>query len=320
MTSPHRVDVHQHLLPPAYRELMDRHEMTAGGWPTPSWDARSALAMMDRRSIATGILSISAPGTHFGDDAEARATARDVNEFSAELAKDRPDRFGFFASVPLPDMDGALAEAAYALDELHADGVVLLSNIAGRYLGDKEFEPLWAELDARAAVVFIHPTAPRLPMLEGMPSPLLDYPFDTTRTAVHMALNGVMSRHTRMKVILSHAGGFLPYAAWRFTVGAQFNPGTTPEGILTDLRRFYFDTALSSTPSALPSLLAFAAPGHILYGSDFPFAPEESGPVLDAFLDGYDGFEEGQLDAIDHENARQLFTNRYGGGGAQAAG
>ncbi len=103
MTTPHRVDVHQHLLPPAYRELMDRHEMTAGGWPTPSWDARSALAMMDRRSIATGVLSISAPGTHFGDDSEARATARDVNEFGAEPAKDRPDRSGFFAGVPLPD-------------------------------------------------------------------------------------------------------------------------------------------------------------------------------------------------------------------------
>ncbi|GGN57837.1 amidohydrolase [Streptomyces albiflavescens] len=307
MPSPYRVDVHQHLIPPAYREVMDRHGATAAGWPTPAWDARSAIAMMDRRSIATGILSISSPGTHFGDDSEARAVARGVNEYSAELAKDRPDRFGFFAGLPLPDVDGALSEAAYALDELHADGVVLMSNVRGRYLGDKEFEPLWAELDARAAVVFIHPDAPPMPMLEGMPSPLLDFPFDTTRTAVHMTLNGVMSRHTRMKVILSHAGGFLPYAAWRFTGGAQFNPGTTPIGILTDLQRFYFDTALSSTPSALPSLLAFAAPGHILYGSDFPFAPEEHGGLLDSMLDGYEGFEPGQLDAINRGSAEVLF-------------
>lgn len=319
MSTPYRIDVHQHLLPPAYRKLMDRHEMTAGGWPTPGWDAQSALAMMDRRSIATGILSISSPGTHFGDDTESRAITRTVNEYSAELARDHPDRFGFFASVPLPDVDGALAETAYALDELHADGVVLMSNVHGRYLGDKEFEPLWAELDARAAVVFVHPTAPPIPMLEGMPSPLLDFPFDTTRTAVHMTLNGVMSRHTRMKVILSHAGGFLPYAAWRFTAGAQFNPGTTPLGILTDLQRFYFDTALSSTPAALPSLLAFAAPGHILYGSDFPFAPEESGGILDSLLDGYDGFEPGQLDAINSGSAKELFKNRYGRGDEVAA-
>ncbi|WP_427917525.1 amidohydrolase family protein [Streptomyces sp. cg40] len=307
MPAPYRIDVHQHLIPPAYRELMDRHELTAGGWPTPAWDAESAITMMDRRSIATGILSVSSPGTHFGDDSEAREITRRVNEFSAELASDHPDRFGFFASLPLPDVDGALAETAYALDELHADGVVLMSNVDGRYLGDKEFEPLWAELDARAAVVFVHPTAPPLPMLEGMPSPLLDFPFDTTRTAVHMTLNGVMGRHTRMKVILSHAGGFLPYAAWRFTGGAQFNPGTTPLGILADLQRFYFDTALSSTPAALPSLLAFAAPGHILYGSDFPFAPEESGGLLDSLLDGYDGFEAGQLDAINRGGGEVLF-------------
>ncbi|MEV5832107.1 amidohydrolase family protein [Nocardia sp. NPDC052112] len=302
-----RIDVHQHLIPPVYRKVMDSHEATAGGWPTPAWDAESAISMMDHRSIATGILSISSPGTHFGDDAEARALARRVNDDSAELTKDRPDRFGFFASLPLPDVEGALAEAAYALDELHADGVVLLSNVYGRYLGHKEFDPLWAELDARAAVVFIHPTAPPMPMLEGMPSPLLDFPFDTTRTAVHMTLNGVMSRHTRMKVILSHAGGFLPYAAWRFTGGAQFNPGTTPMGILTDLQRFYFDTALSTTPSALPSLLAFAAPGHILYGSDFPFAPEASGDLLDSLLESYEGFEPGQLDAINRDSAEALF-------------
>lgn len=312
MSSPNRIDLHQHLIPPAYREVMERHGVTAAGWPTPAWDARSAIALMDRRSIATGIVSISSPGTHFGDDSEARAVARAANEYAAELAKDRPDRFGFFAAVPLPDVDGALAEAAYALDELHADGVVLMSNVQGRYLGHKEFAPLWAELDARAAVVFIHPDAPPMPMLEGMPSPLLDFPFDTTRTAVHMTLNGVMSRHTRMKVILSHAGGFLPYAAWRFTGGAPFNPGTTPMGILSDLQRFYFDTALSTTPAALPSLMAFASPGHVLYGSDFPFAPEESGGLLDSLLEGYEGFEPGQLYAINRGSAEVLFPRLAG--------
>lgn len=313
MAASRRIDVHQHLIPGAYREVMERHGATAGGWPTPAWDAESAIAMMDRRSIATGVLSVSSPGTHFGDDAEARAVARSVNEYGAELVKDRPDRFGVFASLPLPDVDGALAEAAYALDELHADGVVLMSNAQGRYLGDKEFAPLWQELDARGAVVFIHPTGSALPMLDGMPSPVVDFPFDTTRTALHMTLNGVMGRHTRMKVILSHAGGFLPYAAWRFTLGAQINPGTTPEGILADLRRFYFDTALSASPSALPSLLSFAAPGHVLYGSDWPFAAEEHGRVFDSMLDGYDGYAPEQLDAINRGSAEVLFP-RLGAG------
>ena len=312
MPSAARIDVHQHLIPPTYRTLLDERGLSAGGWPTPDWDPRAAIAMMDRRSIATGVLSLSAPGVHFGDDDEARALARSINEYGAELVKERPDRFGQFAVVPLPDVEGAVTEAVYALDELHADGVVLLSNAHGRYLGDKEFEPLWAELDARAAVVFVHPTAPQLTMLEGLPSPLLDYPFDTTRTALHMVANGVMSRHTRLKVILSHAGGFLPYAALRFAGAAQFLPDTTPEGILADLRCFYFDTALSATPYALPSLTAFAAPGHILYGSDFPFAAEPWGVEFDSGLDFYPHWQRGQLDAVNRGNAEALFPRLAG--------
>lgn len=304
MSRPARIDTHQHLIPPAYRALLDQRGLTAGGWPTPDWDPAAAIAMMDAESIATGILSLSAPGVHFGDDAEARALARAVNDYGAELVKDRPDRFGQFACLPLPDVDGALAEAAYAFDELHADGVVLLSNIHGRYLGDPAYEPLWAELDARAAVVFVHPTEPPIPMLDGMPSPLLDYPFDTTRTAVHMVVHGVISRHTRIKVILSHAGGFLPYAAYRFLGAALFNPGTTPEGIGADLRRFYFDTALSSTPTAMPSLLAFADPAHITYGSDFPFAP--SSHLFNVMLDN-SPLDDTQHHAINRGNAEALF-------------
>jgi predicted TIM-barrel fold metal-dependent hydrolase len=260
--------------------------------------------MMDSQTIATGILSLSAPGIHLGDDAEGRTLARELNEYHAGIVKSRPDRFGQFARIPLPDVDGAVAEAVYALDKLHADGVVLLSNANGKYLGDPDFEQLWAELDTRSAVVFIHPTEPPIQMLTGLPSPLLDYPFDTTRTAIHMVANGVMSRHTRIKVILLHGGGFLPYAAYRFVGAAPFNPGTTPEGIMADMKRFYFDSALSSTPVALPSLLAFADPTHITFGSDFPFAPHSC--KFTATLDAYP-LDEKQRHAINRGNAEKLF-------------
>jgi len=304
MSSIARIDTHQHLIPPFYRKLLDDRGLTAGGWPTPAWDEQAAIAMMDRESIVTGVLSLSAPGVHLGDDAEGRTLARQVNEYHANLVKSRPDRFGQFACLPLPDVDGAVAEARYALDELHADGVVLLSNAGGKYLGDSNFEPLWAELNARSAVVFIHPTEPPIEMLKGLPSPLLDYPFDTTRTAVHMIVNGVMSRYTNIKVILSHGGGFLPYAAYRFTGAAPFNPGTTPEGIMSDMKRFYFDTALSSSPTALPSLLAFADPTRITFGSDFPFAPISH--EFNAALDAYP-LNEKQRYAINRGNAETLF-------------
>ena len=298
-----RIDTHQHVIPPTYRRLLEDRGLTAGGWPTPLWSPDEALALMDSSHIATGILSVSSPGVHLGPGI-GRATAREVNTYTAELVKNRPDRFGHFASVPLPDVDGALEEAAHALDELGADGIVLMSNADGKYLGDPLFEPLWEELDSRAAVVFIHPTSPPMQMLTGMPSPLLDFPFDTTRTAVHMVAKGVFRRHKRIRVILSHGGGFLPYAAYRFVGAAQFNPEIAPEEIFEDLQRFYFDTALSSTPVSMPSLLAFADPTRITYGSDFPFAPNSR--LFDTMLETYPMSDE-QRFAIDRGNALALF-------------
>ncbi|MGK5728545.1 amidohydrolase family protein [Streptomyces sp. URMC 124] len=305
MTDPVRIDVHQHLIPPEQQRAI-AGRAAAFGWPAPAWDVQGALAMMDRRSIAAGVLSFAAP-TGAPDDPEgARATARRVNEYTAEVVKDRPDRFGHFAVLPLPDVDGALAEAAHALDELNADGVMVLSNAHGRYLGDPLFEPLWAELDARAAVVLVHPTAPPGAVLPDLPGPLVDFPYDTTRTALHLVVNGVPRRHPRIRMILPHAGGFLPYAAHRFASAGRLRPGITPEDVLADLRRFYFDTAFAAGPATLPSLLAFASPERILYGSDFPMVPEEWGTGYDAALDTHRHWAPGQLHAVNRGNAEAL--------------
>ncbi|WP_367134280.1 MULTISPECIES: amidohydrolase family protein [Streptomyces] len=306
MTNPARIDVHQHLIPPEQRRAMSGRA-AAVGWPAPVWDVRSAIAMMDRRSIAIALLSFAAPVGAPDDPAGARATARRVNEYTAELVKDRPERFGHFAVLPLPDVDGALGEAAYALDELKADGVMVLSNAHGRYPGDPAFEPLWAELDARAAVVLVHPTGPPGTVLPDLPGPLVDFPYDTTRAALHLVVNGVPRRHPRIRMILPHGGGFVPYAAQRLACAGRLRPGVTPEDVLADLRRFYFDTAITTGPAALPSLMAFAAPGRVLYGSDFPMVPEEWGTDFDAGLDGYPHWEPGQLHAINRGNAEGLF-------------
>ncbi|MFJ8108223.1 amidohydrolase family protein [Streptomyces sp. NPDC096132] len=311
-TDAQRIDVHQHVIPPDRARAITARA-AAVAWPAPAWDQASALAMMDRRSITTGVLSYAAPLAGPDDPAGAREVARGVNEFTAELVKNRPDRFGHFAALPLPDVDGALAEAAHALDELQADGVMVLSNIHGRYLGDPAFEPLWAELDARSAVVLVHPTAPSGAPLPEIPPPLADFPYDTTRTALHLTMRGVPRRYPRMRMILPHAGGFLPYAATRFALAARLPDGAapgapsgTPEELLADLRRFYFDTALSAGPSTLPSLLAFAEPEHILYGSDFPMLPEDWGIGFDTALDEYAHWEPGRLHAVNRGNAELL--------------
>ncbi|ATL66348.1 amidohydrolase family protein [Nocardia terpenica] len=313
MSDSARIDVHQHILPPSYRQTVERLGLDAGGWPIPPWSTEAALAMMDGRGMATGVLSVSAPGTHTGDDAQAREISRAANEFTAELVKDRPDRFGQFASLPLPDVDGAVAEAVYSLDVLHADGVVLMANARGRYLGDPAFEPLWAELNARAAVVFIHPTEMPLPMLPGLPAPVTDFPFDTTRTAVDLARARVPSRYPQLKIILSHAGGALPYLASRIAIASEAIGTHTPAAdTMSELRRFYFDTALSASPTALPSLTAFADHDHILYGSDWPFAADPMGTIFDDNLDAYFGWDTGQLTAVNRGNAEKLFPRLVG--------
>ena len=304
-----RIDVHQHIVPPTWAQFLADRGLTSGGWAIPTWSASGAIAMMDQQGIATGVLSVTAPGVHLGDDAQARELARAVNEFGAEVVKDHPNRFGLFASVPLPDVEGALAETAYAFDTLTADGVVLMSNAHGRYLGDPDFEQLWAELDRRGAIVFVHPAQPPMPLLPGTPAPLADYVFDTTRTALNLVLNGVMKRYPNVRVILSHGGGFLPYAAYRFSglTSTVVDPDRAADDVLRDMKRFYFDTALSASPSALPALLAFAEPGHVLYGSDWPFAPQDAGTYYNHFLETYPGFEPGQAEAIDRGNAEVLF-------------
>ncbi|MEU5299377.1 amidohydrolase family protein [Streptomyces noursei] len=314
MDHPGRIDVHQHVVPPMWAGALAARGLDSGGWPIPDWSPRGAIAMMDQQGIATGLLSVTAPGVHLDGDAEARTLARSVNEYGAEVVKDRPDRFGHFASVPLPDVDAALAEAAYALDTLHADGVVLMSNVHGRYLGDPDFEPLWAELDRRQATVFVHPAQPPMPRLPGTPAPLADYVFDTTRTALNLVLNGVMRRYPHVRVILSHGGGFLPYAAYRFAGLAPIavDPERDDEDVLRDLKRFFFDTALTASPSALPALLAFAEPGHVLYGSDWPFAPQDAGTYYNHHLETYPHYSPGQVEAIDRGNAEALFPRLAG--------
>jgi predicted TIM-barrel fold metal-dependent hydrolase len=304
-----RIDVHHHLVPPFWAEALSRHGGDPSGWHSPAWSADSSLAFMDAQRIATAVLSLTAPSVTGWESAGRREMARRVNEFGAELVSRRPDRFGSFATLPLPDVDGALRELEYAFDVLRADGVVLLSNYAGHYLGDAAFGPLWSELDRRAAVVFIHPAKPQIPIIEDISGPIVDYPFDTTRTAVQLVLNGVVVRSSRVKIILSHAGGFVPYAAHRFAELApavRTNVPPAPE-LIEGFRSFYFDTALSSGPASLLALQNFARPGHILYGSDFPYAPASVGASFTAKLDTFD-FPRDVRAAINYGSARQIFA------------
>ena len=273
-----RIDVHFHYLSPEYREqMLDAIGAWPDGFPAPHWNADGALAMMDRVGIATGMLSVSSPGIHFGNDAKARALARSVNEFAARTIGEHRGRFGGFASLPLPDVDGALQEIAYALDTLKLDGIVMLTNFNGVYLGDKRLDPVFDELNRRGAVVFIHPTSPICWQQSalGYPRPMLEFTFDSTRAVVNLIFSGTTTRCPKVRFIVPHAGGTLPFLARRIAMFARgLAAGGTAISAEEHLRRLYYDLAGSPGSNALAPLLEMTERTHILYGSDYVHTPE----------------------------------------------
>ena len=312
-----RIDVHQHLIPPGYVDTFAEHGVhDSGGRSFPSWDKGEAVDFMDRFGITVGLLSVSAPGVWVGDASASTTLARQVNDYGAELAKDRPDRFGQLASLPLPDIESACAEAARVHTELAADGFILMANNDGTYLGDPLYDPLMEQLDEQAAVVLVHPTTLPGPKTTGIPTFAVDFLLDTTRAATNLVLHDVPNRFPDIKFILSHAGGFMPYASHRvatLTVAHEFQHAIGQEQrsvdyLLQALASFYFDTALSSSSAALPTLLQFARHDHVLFGSDYPYPPE---PAIQHFVSEYresDDVDPELRRAIDYGNAQRLFA------------
>jgi 6-methylsalicylate decarboxylase len=270
------VDVHHHILPDIFwRATNDAHNPVGGIMPAP-WSKESTLSYLDDAGIDVAITSISSPGVHMGDDAAASDLARRVNELTAGLIQERPDRFGGFAALPLPDVDGALRALEYGLDVLKLDGVVLFSNARGIYLGDARFRPLFDELERRGAVVFVHPTSSPDPAARslGLPDSLIDFTADTTRAVAQLHYGNTFARTPSVKYIFSHAGGTVPYLAGRFSIVDEMKviPGAEERGTAADtLRRLYWDTALSWRPPVLRMLRAAVGMGQVLFGSDYPY-------------------------------------------------
>lgn len=306
-----RIDVHHHVLPEFYIAAQRAAGITGSAYRGfPEWTSDRSLALMDAHGVATAILSFTSPGIWFGDIAATRALARRCNDFLAGLAADHPGRFGGFASLPLPDVDAAAAEAGRALDGLGLDGVTLLTSVDDRYLGHPDFEPLYGELDRRRAVVFVHPCYPPGTEARGwdLPRMLVDYPLETTKAAANLVLQGVMERWPGIRFILSHAGGALPFLAHRIAVfdGMTRLGDRYPDGAAAYIRRFWFDTALSGDAVPLAALHAVADPSRILFGSDYPYIPEATVAAETAGLDGWDGMTAARRRAINRGNAAAL--------------
>jgi 6-methylsalicylate decarboxylase len=278
VTRPAALDVHAHYLPETYRAaLLDHGHGQPDGFPQiPAWSAEEHVAAMDRLGIATSVLSISSPGVYFGDREATRDRAREVNEQGRKTVVEHPGRFGLFASLPLPDVDAAMAEIAYCCEHLDVDGFALLTNLGGTYLGDPAFQPVFDELDRRGARLFIHPTSPTCweHTSLGRPRPMLEFFFDTTRAVIDLVLNGTVASHPRMEFLIPHAGATLAMVADRVSVFSLLVEVDPSVDVLRDLGRLHFDLAGFPLPRQLDALLTLTTLEHLHYGSDYPFTPE----------------------------------------------
>lgn len=309
------IDVHHHPVPPFYlAENRDRIAGSRGGEITRAWldwTPEASLAAMDAHNVATAMLSLTSPGAWFGDTEVARKTARRFNEYSAELACQHRGRFGFFAAIPLPDIDGSLRELSYALDVLGADGVGVLSSYDDKWLGDPVYRPVFEELHRRGAIVFVHPTAPACcqTLMPGIATPMLEVPHDTARTAVSLLFSGTLAQFTNIRFILCHAGGSLSVMARRIVQYAARNlADTVPNGVEYELKRLYYDIAVGGHRPAIAALQSLVPITQILFGSDHPFRPlaETADTIGDL------GLSTSELRAIGRDNALALIPRLKG--------
>jgi len=316
MTPDHsgRIDVHHHVVPAIWQDAIARLSSTPAipGVDDVSWDLETDLEVMDRNGIQAALASITAPGVAFAQGEDAVKIARGVNEFLAGLVAEHPARYGAFALIPLPDVDAAIEEANYALDILKLDGIGLFTHYRGTYLGDPAFDRFFALLAERQAVSFLHPVIPAAsdqPTF-GLPPSLYEFTFDTTRAVASLLYSGTLDRHPDLRLILSHAGGTIPYLAQRLTYAATISAAVAPRqprDLLSSLRRLYYDTAMSANPHTLSGLTSLIEPDHILFGTDYPYMPEST---TEATVAGVNSFFSGtDRDAIGRANSIRLFPD-----------
>jgi predicted TIM-barrel fold metal-dependent hydrolase len=303
------IDVHNHIIPPFYlAENRDRIAGSRGGEISRAWlewTPQQSLAAMDEHGVETAMLSLSTPGVWFGNAEEARATARRVNEYGAELVRSHPGRFGLFGAIPLPDTEGSLREIEYALDVLKADGIGLLTSYGDKWLGDPAFQVVLEELNRRKAVVFVHPTTANCcrTLMPGIATLVAEVPHDTTRTIISLLYSGTLTQLRDIRFIFCHAGGTVPLMAARMT---QYGPRDLaeklPHGVDYELKRLYYDIAVSGYRPAIAALTGLIPPNQILFGSDFPYrAMGETADTMPQL-----GLSEADLKAIGRDNALAL--------------
>ena len=300
------VDVHHHVWAPAFLKELEARKLAEP--PARNWSLNKTLDDMAQAGVTYSITSPTTPAASFGDAETMRRMARVSNEYGAQLARDYPKQFGFFATLPMLDVDGALKEIAYSCDVLKAQGIAMLTSYDGKWLGDAAFAPIMDEINRRKLIVYTHPANPKCcnGLQEGVPGSTIEFATDTTRTITSILFSGTATRCKDIKFIFSHAGGTMPFLVERLTMlpklNANFGKVLPSDQVIPTLRRFYYDTAQASHPGALLSLLNLVDVSQVVFGTDFPYRTS-----LDHVkgLLGM-GFSLEDLTAIESRNARRI--------------
>jgi len=306
LATKYRIDVHHHYGPPAWAAAMKGNPLLQPSNTT--WTPEKSLEDLDRGGGAVAVLSITNPGVYIGDKKQAIRLARECNDFGAKVVQAHPTRFGLFAALPLPDVDGALKEIEYAYDQIRADGIALMTSYDDTWLGNSAYRPVIEELNRRNAVVLVHPTAPNccrdLNYATGVRPGSIEYGTDTTRAITGICFNGDAVRFPNVRWIWSHGGGTLPFLAGRLEAAAVNFKQHLPFGLIPELKKFYYDLAGAANAGVIASLRQLVGADRILFGTDFP----PGGHVLDTAkaIRSLNMFNEAELKLVERDNAIKL--------------
>ena len=254
------IDVHHHVIGrnnPNFANL-------------PKWDMQIDAEENERLGIGGALLSLPVSSTP--------EQTRAINDFLKGYADYDTRRYGILACLPNAHVDAALKEIEYVYDTLHADGFCMPSNIGGMYLSDDRIDEILAELNRRSAVVLLHPVKPggEAPHLSVTDFSVYEFPFDTTRAIMDLIYRGKLIKYPNIKWIISHAGGVIPYLAYRLSTVAEESKAVTLSGeeVLNSFKNLYYDLALSTSPGVFYTLKDLAGTSQIVFGTDAPLRPK----------------------------------------------
>jgi predicted TIM-barrel fold metal-dependent hydrolase len=302
----YRIDAHHHFAPPIWVAAMKGNPMLQA--PNTTWTPEKSIEDLDRGGGAAAVLSITNPGLYLGDRAQAIRLSRECNDYGAKVVQAHPTRFGLFAAMPLPDVDATLKEIAYAYEQIHADGIGFMTSFGDTWLGNPAYKPVMEELNRRNAVVFVHPTAADccrdLNYAPGVHPASMEYGTDTTRAITGICFSGDAVRFPNIRWIWSHAGGSMPFLAGRIGGAAGNFKEQLPNGLIAELKKFYYDLAGAANVGAVASLQKLVNSDKILFGTDFP----PGGRMLETAqtIRALKMFSEADLKLIDRDNVVKL--------------